>query len=147
MRFSCPSLLLFFVLSASSAAQEVTPLSAVGEARALADRAMAQVKAGKPTQAYEVMRPHWPLPKAEIDALGAQTDAQRATIDARFGRSLDTEFVGTQKIGEAFVRFVYIERYQRHALVWQFTFYRPSDGWVVNSVSYSDQLEPLYRWE
>jgi hypothetical protein len=55
--------------------------------------------------------------------------AARKNFKARGGKPLEIEFVRTETAGRALARFVYLERGERSAQVWKFTFYRTADGW------------------
>ena len=57
------------------------------------------------------------------------------------------EFAGTLRLGGSFVRRVYVQKYEKHAIAWVFTFYRPGEKWLVNSVRFTDQLDGFYEWE
>ena len=96
--------------------------------------------------AYGHLKPYWPLPSHEIDALIYQAEGQRPTIAARFGKSLSMERAGTQVLGDSFVRYIFLEKYERHAIVWAFTFYRPRDSWIVNSAIYTDDFSAMFEW-
>lgn len=104
------------------------------------------IAAGKLKAAYARLKPYWPIPAHEVDALIYQAQGQRPTIEARFGRSLSIERAGTQVLGDSFVRYIFLEKYERHAIVWAFTFYRPGDAWVVNSALYTDDFNAMFEW-
>lgn len=53
----------------------------------------------------------------------------REAFRTRGGKPLEIEFVRTEAAGGALVRFVYMEKAERSAQVWKFTFYRTADGW------------------
>lgn len=56
------------------------------------------------------------------------------------------ERAGTQVLGDSFVRYIFLEKYERHAIVWAFTFYRPRDNWLVNSAIYTDDFSGMFEW-
>ncbi|HEY1188320.1 MAG TPA: hypothetical protein VGE74_11720 [Gemmata sp.] len=53
----------------------------------------------------------------------------RESFKTRGGKPLEIEFVRTEAAGGALVRFVYMEKAERSAQVWKFSFYRTADGW------------------
>jgi hypothetical protein len=40
---------------------------------------------------------------------------------------------------------IFLHRFERHAVVWQFLWYRGKDGWLLSNISYTDQLPQLFR--
>lgn len=36
--------------------------------------------------------------------------------------------------------YVHLHNFERHAIVWQFVFYKPGDPWFMNSFKYSDSV-------
>ena len=104
------------------------------------------IAVGRIDDAYGHLRTYWPIPKHEIDTLIYTVKWQRPAIAARFGKSLSMERAGTQVLGDSFVRYVFLEKYERHAIAWAFTFYRPRDSWVVNSAIYTDEFSAMFEW-
>lgn len=137
---------LTFALSA--AAQEVTavpPLATAADARKLADKAIVLFQQEKLAEGYAVLEPYWPLPEVEIDSLANQTATQWPMVKQRFGASLATEFIAEQKAGSSFVQFIYLQKFERHAMRWIFVFYKPGDRWIVNSFSFDDSVSLLFN--
>jgi hypothetical protein len=137
------SLWLFVAL----AQPDVAPLSTEEEARALAEAAMQEVIAGEYQAAFEQLRPYWPFPEAELDELVTTTVDQRSRFEPRFGASLGYELALREAVGDVLLRLTYIEKTERHVLRWVFRFYRPADTWILSSVSWDDDIEPLFLRE
>ncbi len=128
----------------------VLPLAGMAEGldyaqtRQLTERAVALFADEKIDEGYQALKPHWPLPAVEIDNLANQTHNQWPMVRQRFGEPLKMEFVHEARAGESLLRYVYIQKFERHALRWVFTFYKPEGQWLVNSVSFDDQLDRLF---
>ena len=120
-------------------------LATVAETRKVADQAMAFVKQEKFEEAYGAVKAFWPLPAVEIDGLANQMKTQWPMVQQRFGKSLATEFINERRVGQSFIRYTYLQKFERHAIRWTFSFYRPADGWVVNAVSWDDGVSELYE--
>ena len=133
-------------ITLSVAAQEAAPppLTTAADARKLADRAMALFQQEKFEEGYNVLKPYWPLAPVEIDSLANQTTTQWPVVRQRFGASLGSEFIGEKTVGKSFVQFTYIQKFERHAIRWLFTFYRPSDRWIVNTASFDDTISAMF---
>ena len=119
-------------------------LSSIANARAVADATMEKFGLEEFERGYESLKPYWPLPIVEIDNLSNQTRTQWPLVQQRFGKSLGTEFIKEEKVGEAFVRFTYIQKFERHAVRWLFVFYKPKSEWLINGVTFDDQIGRLF---
>jgi hypothetical protein len=84
------------------------------------------------------------MPEAEIDNLAYQTATQLKMAAERFGKLLGSEFIQSNKIGESYVRYIYIQKFANHATRWMVVFYRPSDEWKVNVIVWDDKTHELF---
>ncbi|HUF74063.1 MAG TPA: hypothetical protein VMR74_14355 [Gammaproteobacteria bacterium] len=134
-------LLVMLVLPRLASAEE---LASLAEARMLADNAVALFKDEKFAEGYGLLTPYWPLEPAEINDLVGQTLGQWPIVQQRFGTAVSTEFVSEASAGNSFVRYTYLHKFQNHAIRWIFTFYSANDTWVVNGVSFDDQIDLLF---
>lgn len=96
------------------------------------------------TVAFDMMIEHWPLPKEEIQNLAYQTKSQLTMVASRFGSVTGTEFIRSDEIGESYRRFIYIQKFERHATRWMIVFYKPREEWVVNAVYWDDKTTALF---
>lgn len=119
-------------------------LSSIENARAVADEAMSKFGREEFEPGYDSLKPYWPLPVVEIDNLISQTKTQWPLVQQRFGKSLGTEFVKVEKGGNSFVRFTYLQKFEKHAIRWLFVFYKPREEWVINGVTFDDQVGKLF---
>jgi hypothetical protein len=133
-------LALVLVFPAAVAADTFATL---GEARKVTDQAVGLFQREEIVAAYATLKPYWPLPQVEVDNLANQTHTQWPMLKQRFGASVATEFVQELRGGASLARFVYLQKFQHHAIRWVFTFYRPQDRWVINGVSFDDRLDLL----
>ena len=117
----------------------------LAEARKVADKAVALFKDEKMVEGYNVLKPFWPLAPVEIDNLANQTATQWPMVKQRFGGSLSTEFIVETKAGQSLAQLVYLHKFERHALRWVFVFYKPTDKWLINSVSFDDSIGQLLQ--
>lgn len=83
----------------------------------IASAAMVEVDKKNFSAAVEVLRPHMPLPKHEIDGLIYQINQQAPTIQERFGAPTGSELVGDQQIGTALRRITLLQKYENHAIL------------------------------
>lgn len=136
--------LILIPLLAISGSALSDDFASLADARKVSDKSVSFFKQEKIVEAYNTLKPYWPLPPVEIDNLANQTNTQWPMLKQRFGASIDTEFVKEQKVGESLARFIYLQKFQNHAVVWIFVFYKPKDSWVINSVSFTDRNSLLF---
>lgn len=119
-------------------------LKNVNATKKLSTEVIHLVEEGNIESAFNQLKSYWPLQSNEIDLLLTETKEKRELVLDRFGKSLGVEFIRTERAGNNLVRHVFIERFERHALRWQLSFYKPGDHWMVNSVNWDDKLTELY---
>lgn len=136
--------LLCTLLVAFVYAQGVTPLNTEMDLRALAEDAMKMVVAGDYKAAFESLTPYWPVLETEINELASTTVMQRRQLAPRFGESLGYELIDSEDVGDSLIQLTYIEKTERLPLRWVFRFYKPTDSWILNSIEWSDDVEPLF---
>ncbi|MBU0992300.1 MAG: hypothetical protein KJ737_07380 [Proteobacteria bacterium] len=104
-----------------------------------------EIVQGKIKEVFDKIKPYWPIPEQEIDVIVYQLENQRNQIISRFGKRLSIERAETFEIGDSFYREVYLVKYEKHAVAWVFTFYKPMEQWIVNSVRTSDQMDDFFQ--
>lgn len=115
-----------------------------GEIRAFADTLMDHFVKAEFQEGLNLAKKYWPIPEVEIDGLANQIKQQWPIVDQRFGQSIEKEFISEKKIGESFIRYYYLHKFENHSIYWQLDFYKPRDLWKVNTLIYLDNLEPLF---
>jgi len=111
----------------------------------LSDQFMEFVKLEKYPEAFESLKPHWPLEEANFKALVDSTVTQMKVQKKTFGAVTGTEFIRAEKIGNSFLRLTYLQKFEKSAFRWRITFYNSSDKWLVNAVSWDHSLDPLFE--
>ncbi len=133
---------ILFFLSASALSAD---LDSPKEAKATSDKIIGHFVKGEFQKGLDIAKDYWPLPKIEIDGLANQISTQWPMVEQRFGKPTGYEFVKSENLGDSFVRYYYLHKFQNHAIYWQFTFYKPSDKWVFNGVTFLDTLDLLFE--
>ncbi len=93
---------------------------------------------------YGLLKPYWPIPVVEIDNVINQTKIQWPIVQQRFGKPIGSEFVKEEKAGASFVRLTYLQKFEKHAVRWLFVFYKPKEEWLINTVTFDDQVGRLF---
>ena len=95
--------------------------------------------------AFEKIQKYWPIPAQELDAVVYQLESQRSQILNRYGKPLAMERAKKLALGDSFYKEIYLLKYEKHAMCWIFTFYRPEEKWIVNSIIATDQIDSLFE--
>ena len=117
----------------------------LAEARKISDEAVSLFAEEQIAEGYNLFKAYWPLPAGEVDDLIEQTRSQWPIISSRFGKSLGVEFIKVQTAGESLARYIYIQKFERHAIRWVLTFYKPDDRWYFNAIFFDDRIGELFE--
>ena len=132
-----------FILALSSSAF-ADSLKDVEATKNLCQKAAEAFSEGSPKKSMDLLKPFWPLPVEEVDNLAYQSETQLKMVASRFGKSLNAEFISTKTIGNSFAQHVFIGKFEKHAIRYMCTFYKPKDSWLVNNVSWDDKVTLLF---
>jgi hypothetical protein len=114
-------------------------------ARALCDRAMQKILADDIPGAFELLKTELGASLPEMDTLVMQSVAQRSVASSRFGKAIGVVFIKEEEVADLLIRLTYVEKRSYHGYRWQFTFYKPSDRWVLDGVKWDDQLVKVFE--
>jgi hypothetical protein len=137
-------LAVLLLLACCVPAHAAETMKTEAETLALARRAMDAAMVDSPAAAFEPLKAYWPLDPVEIDAMKNATQQQWPIVAARFGQPIAYELVSTERIGTSFVRYTFLQKFERYAIRWTLSFYRPKDGWMTSTFKWDDQIETLY---
>jgi hypothetical protein len=56
-----------------------------------------------------------------------------------YGKAINYEFVKQQKYGSSVIRLVYIIKFERLPMTYEFYFYKAASDWKLTNISFSDQ--------
>ena len=114
------------------------------EAKELAEKVLSRVVVGDIEHAFAVVKPYWPFPESELETLAAQAVQQRSRMAQRLGKSLGFVLIRREMLPDVFLRLTYVERLENTGLRWLFTFYKAKDTWKCQSLSWDDDIAPLF---
>ena len=107
------------------------------EAKELAEKVLSRAVVGDMHGMVSVVKPYWPFPEDELEALVAQTAQQRHLLANRLGKSVGFTLVRREVAADIFLRLVYVERFENTGLRWMFTFY---PGLFTNSSNRPEKI-------
>lgn len=114
------------------------------EAKELAEKVLARVVVGDMDGVMTVVKPYWPFPDNELEALIAETVQQRHLLANRLGKSIGFTLVRREVAADTFLRLVYVERCENTGLRWLFTFYKVKDTWKFNGFAWDEEIAKLF---
>ena len=114
------------------------------EAKELAEKVLARVVVGDMDGIMTMVKPYWPFPDNELEALVAQTAQQRHLLASRLGKSIGFTLVRREVAADTFLRLVYVERCENTGLRWLFTFYKVKDTWKFNGFAWDEEIAKLF---
>ena len=95
--------------------------------------------------AFNELQPYFPIPETEFAMLEMQTYQQLDLVKSRYGTILGYSLVEEQTISDTVLRFVYLLRFERHAIRWMFYFYKPDDTWFFNEFYFDDKIREFFE--
>jgi hypothetical protein len=120
------------------------PLKDVTETKTLSNTIMQHFLKEEFDKGLNIAKSHWPLPPVEIDGLANQINTQWSVVQQRFGKPTGIELVSEERIGQSFVRYYFLHKFENHAIYWKFTYYKPNNEWKVNGITFQDDLDFLF---
>lgn len=120
-------------------------LSSLDQTKDLVEEATDLFGQNKIKEGILVLKEYWPIPEAEITNLINQTEMQWKMVSTRFGEPIEVEFVREEKINDTLVQYIYLQKFENHAVRWLIMFYKPRDTWKVNNVTWDDQIKLLFN--
>ena len=139
----------FFILFAaiflaSAAIAQTQKISSVKEMNTLTDTFTGLLFNQKSAEAFDLLKPFWPQPAYQIDALRETTAQQIKLIEDNFGVLLGYEFASSETLGSFGHVETYVLKYEKNALRIYIIYYNSGSGWIVNSLLWDDRWDYLF---
>jgi len=120
-------------------------LGSEAEAFQLCEAFMQRMVAGSYDDAFALIRPYFPISEQKFATLRDETKKQHGLAELQFGKALGSVYIDTASVKDVLLRVRFIERYEFEAIHWEFVFYRPERGWLLNRVGFDDDAEALFQ--
>jgi hypothetical protein len=114
------------------------------ETKDLATKATNLFGEEKIKEGFLLLKPHWPGQETEVENLINQTEKQWSKFEKSFGKSISVEFVREERIADLFIKYLFIQKFENHAISWEIIFYKPRDTWKMNMVKWDDKIHLLF---
>lgn len=140
MRYIISTMLLICSLSLSAA----EPLQNKQAMQSLVETVMRDVGKGKLREGMERLTPYVLFPAREMDAQLSQVEMQMPMVLQRYGKPVGFELVKVETAGDSLIQYAYLQKFEKHALVWRFIFYQSNGQWMLNHWSFDDKIKMLF---
>lgn len=57
-----------------------------------------------------------------------------------YGTPIGIEKIREDDLSPSLKRIVYIQKFERYPVAWEFYFYKPKDKWMINTLNFRDQI-------
>jgi D-aminopeptidase len=136
---------IFVILSVLSSIASSETLPDKEAAKKLAESVMKKVEAGKSAEALDLVKPYLIIPMSEFEVMKNQLAMQAPMIEQRFGETIGVELAEIEDVGESLMLVMYIQKFEKHLMRWKFYFYKPKDGWVLNTFNTDDKIQLMFN--
>ena len=111
-------------------------------AKAIPEALMNKLKAGEVDSFASGVRGNMAtIPDAEFAVFKANLTEFRALCAKSYGTSLgEFELIREQSAGQTMVRLIYLEKFEKGGVAWDFQMYHSPDGWKLSSVDWNRTL-------
>ncbi|GAA4650619.1 hypothetical protein GCM10023116_29020 [Kistimonas scapharcae] len=140
MRYIISAVFLMFSLSLSAA----EPLQNQKAMQSLVETVMKDVGKGKLREGMERLTPYVLFPASEMDAQLSQVEMQMPMVLQRYGKPVGFDLIKVEEAGNSLIQYAYLQKFEKHALVWRFIFYQSNDQWMLNHWSFDDKVKMLF---
>ena len=123
----------------------VRVLRTPAEAMRLCDEFLLHIINAQHDEGFRVLKEHFPITEYKFEQLREDTKKRLGMAELRFGRPLDYVFVGADTMGDTVLRYRYLEKFDLETLLWEFTFYQPKRGWLLNALSFEAEVGQVFR--
>lgn len=115
------------------------------DAQLLAHQFVELVMTGNYDEAFKRIRPFFPISEARFTKLAEETKKQHGLAQLQFGKPVGQVFASADTVKETVLRIRYVEKFEWDAMYWEFMFYRPQDGWLLNGLGFDDDMDVLFH--
>ena len=137
-------IILLFALASLSPPSVAAEIKNIDDAVALTDQVMKHVAELDMSGGIALIKPYSLFPQSELDTMIKNAELAVPQMTAGFGKVIGYEHLRNDTVGSSIVRVVYLHRFEKHATLWRFILYKGSNGWIVNAVTFDDDISSAF---
>ncbi len=124
----------------SSSDKTANEMKTVKDVQKKSEKIMKKLAEGNYKEAFEIIKEISAVPKDEIEMAFVASKKQLSAYGSRYGEPIGFEMVKHKKLSPSLVMYEYIQKREKHPLVWQFIFYKAKKRWKLNEFRWFDKL-------
>ena len=136
--------IVFLVLLLSSTFVNAEELKDQDAAEQLAKAVMELVAKGETEKGVMLTKPYTIIPDHEFEGMLSALRMQAPMIEQRFGKTIGVELASVEEVGRSLMMVMYIQKFEKHLMRWKFYFYKPKNGWVLNTFNSDDKIQLMF---
>jgi len=136
---------IIFVVLFITATINANTLKNEKQVEELAKNTMEFIGKGDINRAFEFISSNITIPNAEVETIKQKLLMQAPVFRKRFGKILGYEHISTKKVGNSLIKIVYIQKFEKHIMPWEFYFYKPKDEWILDAFWTYDNIKLFFN--
>lgn len=109
----------------------------------LATKAMSALGTKGVRGVFETVGPYWNRTPVELNSVISDSEEKREVYKNSYGQYVGFEKISEKKVGSSLYMVTMLEKTEKKAVVWYFSFYKPKDAWIVWSCYWNPNFESL----
>jgi len=95
------------------------------------------------TEAIETLKIYSVIDPIKIDDLIYTVERQMGILGDTFGKNLSYEFIAEKNVKGVLLKRVYLLKFEKMCLKFDFRFYNNGHGWTITNFNYSEDIDDL----
>ena len=137
--------LVFTILVCGQVILCAQTLKTINDIEKITQASMQYIGDDRLEKGLDILAPHSVVPAIQFEILKKQLIAEFPKFRTHFGAVVGSELVGKTYVGDSMFQITYIQKFEKHILSWSFDYYKPKDGWVLNSFETADSMGVLFK--
>ena len=134
-----------FVISFTGLKAQDKFLNNSSETKEISQKVTELFKENKVHEAFNLLRPYWPLPENEVYGMEDKTIKSLNIITDRFGKPEDIVKVNEKTIKDFAILETYLVKFKNSAIRLTFVYYKNKKGWIINSFKWDDDFGQEFK--
>ena len=114
-------------------------------AKDVADKFMSYMVNNEFQKGVDSIKPYTMLSNSGLDELVSGLDIKLPSVEKSIGISTGLEFLRSEKIGNSFVRYIYLQKFEKDIYAWEIRFYKNTAHWKISAVNFTNNYDFLFE--
>jgi hypothetical protein len=136
------TVVIMLLLSLNTA--QADGIKSTSEVKAAVGAAMQKAQSDNFSDFFLAIKPYWTISEEGFTTALAKTTSARAEVHKKMGKSLGVEQVKIEMVSDTVLKIVFLEKFQKSLMIWNFYFYKPNTEWFLNTFEWDDNIRTLF---